>query len=79
MAPQLLLGLLLLIAFLIFARWYTTVNPARLAQGIRAFVAAFGALAGTGLLFAGRFGLALITVAAVVMAVRAMRHGPGGA
>jgi DnaJ domain len=78
MAPQLLFGLLLLIAFLVFARWYTTISPAQLARGIRAFVAAFGALAGTGLLFAGRFGLALITLAAMVMAIRAMRHAAGG-
>ena len=39
---------------------------------MRAFVAAFSALASTGLLFAGRLGFALITIGATFMALRAM-------
>ena len=75
---QFILGLLLLIGLVLAARWYASANPARLAQGVRAFVAAFSALAGTGLLFAGRFGLALITLAAMIVAIRSMRQGAGG-
>ncbi len=72
-----IVGLLLLIGLLVAARWYANANPAQLAQGVRAFAAAFGALASTGLLFAGRFGLALITLAAMIIAIRSMRQAPG--
>ena len=44
---------------------------------MRAFIAAFSALASTGLLFTGRFGLALITIGATFMAIRALRRGAG--
>jgi hypothetical protein len=74
---QLFFGLLVLALLLVAAHYYVNANPARLAQGVRAFVAAFSALAGTGLLFAGRFGLALITLGATVMAVQAMRRHAG--
>jgi hypothetical protein len=74
---QLFLGLLALALLLVAAHYYVNANPARLAQGVRAFVAAFSALAGTGLLFAGRFGLALITLGATVLAVQAMRRHAG--
>jgi DnaJ domain len=74
---QLFFGLLALALLLVAAHYYVNANPARLAQGVRAFVAAFSALAGTGLLFAGRFGLALITLGATVLAVQAMRRHTG--
>lgn len=75
---QLFLGLLVLALLLVAGHYYVNASPARLAQGVRAFVAAFSALAGTGLLFAGRFGLALITLGATVLAVQAMRRHAGG-
>jgi hypothetical protein len=79
MGFYLLLGAVLLGVGLLAARSFTRANPARLAQGVRAFIAAFSALASTGLLFAGRFGLALITIGATVMAIRAMvRSSAGG-
>jgi DnaJ domain len=74
MAFYLLLGVVLLGLGLLAARSFIRANPASLAQGVRAFVAAFSALASTGLLFTGRFGLALITIGATFMAVRAMRR-----
>ena len=73
-----ILGVVLLAALLLLARAFTRANPGQLAQGFRAFLAAFSMLAGTGLLFAGRLGLALITLGAAVMAVRAMKRAPGG-
>jgi DnaJ domain len=79
MGFYLLLGAVLLGVALLAARSFARANPARLAQGVRAFIAAFSALASTGLLFAGRFGLALITIGATVMAIRAMvRSSAGG-
>jgi DnaJ domain len=74
MAFYLLLGVVLLGLGLLAARSFIQANPASLAQGVRAFIAAFSALASTGLLFTGRFGLALITIGATFMAVRAMRR-----
>jgi len=74
MGLYILLGTVLLGLVLLAARSFIQANPAQLAQGVRAFVAAFSALASTGLLFTGRFGLALITIGATVMAVRAMRR-----
>jgi hypothetical protein len=79
MGFYLLVGALLLGVGLFAARSFIRANPARLAQGVRAFIAAFSALASTGLLFTGRFGLALITIGATVMAIRAMvRSSAGG-
>ncbi len=63
------LALAVLLLFLAL-RWYTTVPAADLAQAVRTFIAVFSALASTGLVFAGRFGLALVTLAAFVTAVR---------
>src|ERR671919_225662 len=74
MGFYLLLGVVLLGLGLLAARSFIRANPASLAQGVRAFIAAFSALASTGLLFTGRFGLALITIGATFMAVRAMRR-----
>jgi DnaJ domain len=79
MGFYILLGALVLGLGLLAARSFVRASPARLAQGVRAFVAAFSALASTGLLFTGRFGLALITLGATVIAIRAMmRSGAGG-
>ena len=78
MGFYLLLGAVLLGLGLLAARSFIQANPAHLAQGVRAFIAAFSALASTGLLFTGRFGLALITIGATVMAVRAMRRSATG-
>jgi DnaJ domain len=79
MGFYLLLGAVLLGVGLLAARSFTRASPARLAQGVRAFIAAFSALASTGLLFTGRFGLALITIGATFMAIRAMvRSSAGG-
>jgi hypothetical protein len=72
MALYLLLGVLLLVMTLLAARSFVQVSPALLAQGMRAFIAAFSALASTGLLFSGRLGFALITIGATFMALRAM-------
>jgi hypothetical protein len=78
MGAYLLLGIVLLVVALLGARSFVQANPAQMAQAVRAFIAAFSALASTGLLFTGRFGLALITIGATVMAIRAMRRAPGG-
>jgi hypothetical protein len=74
----LLVGILVLVGLALLARRFVNTNPAHLAQGLRAFAAAFSALASTGLLFAGRFGLALITIGATIMAIRALRRAPAG-
>lgn len=74
----LLIGILVLVGLVLLARNFVNTNPAHLAQGARAFAAAFSALASTGLLFSGRFGLALITIGATVMAIRALRRAPAG-
>jgi hypothetical protein len=78
MVFYLLIGILVLVGLVLLARRFVNTNPAHLAQGVRAFVAAFSALASTGLLFAGRFGLALITIGATIMAIRALRRAPAG-
>jgi hypothetical protein len=81
MGAYVLFGALLLVLALLAARAFVQARPAQLAQGVRAFLAAFSALASTGLLFTGRFGLALITIGATFMALRAMSRasaGPGG-
>ena len=72
-------GVVLLILVLLAARSFVRASPAHLAQGLRAFLAAFSALASTGLLFSGRFGLALITIGATFMAIRAMSRAHAGA
>ncbi len=76
-----LIGLVLL-ALLVFLGLYifVSVKPSTLARAVRTFTTTFAALAGTGLLLTGRFGLALITFIAAVMAIRALRGGAlGGA
>src|SRR5918993_1684726 len=79
MGFYLLLGVVILGLGLLAARSFIRANPASLAQGVRAFIAAFSALASTGLLFTGRFGLALITIGATFMAIRAMSRAHAGA
>lgn len=70
-----------LLAVLLYAglRWFVSARPAELAQAARTFLAVFSALASTGLLLTGRFGLALVTVAATVMAARAVLASRRGA
>ena len=72
-------GLVALGLFHLLARWLVQASTHDLAQGARTFVAVFSALASTGLLFAGRFGLAFITIVATIMAIRAIRRGARGA
>ena len=72
-------GVVVLILVLVAARSFVRASPAHLAQGLRVFLAAFSALASTGLLFSGRFGLALITIGATFMAIRAMSRAHAGA
>ena len=67
----LLLSLVALIGLYVFI----SIKPATLARAARAFTTTFAALAGTGLLLTGRFGLALIVFIAAVMAIRALRGG----
>ncbi len=78
MGLYLLIGIGVLVGLVLLARRFANTSPAHLAQGVKAFTAAFSALASTGLLFAGRFGLALITIGATVMAIRALRRAPAG-
>lgn len=68
------MGLLLLLL-----RAFVASSPRDLAHALKTFAAVFSALASTGLLFTGRFGLALVTLAATAMAVRALLQGPRGA
>jgi hypothetical protein len=74
MPGALLLGIVLLVVVLLVLRAFARANPAQLALAVRAFIAAFAALASTGLLFAGRFGLAAIMIGATFMAIRAMQR-----
>jgi len=74
-----LIGLiLLLIVFLIGLYLFVIIKPATLARVIRTFTTTFAALAGTGLLLTGRFGLAMITFIAAIMAIRALKGGVMG-
>ncbi len=79
MIPYLLVGVVVLLVVLVGARGFVQANPAQLAQGLRAFLAGFSALASTGLLFTGRFGLALVAIGATFMAIRAMSRAHAGA
>ena len=68
------MGLLLLLL-----RAFVASSPRDLAHALKTFAAVFSALASTGLLFTGRFGLALVTLGATAMAIRALLRGPRGA
>lgn len=71
------LALCALLGFLL--RWFVHAQARDLALALKTFAAVFTALASTGLIFTGRFGLAIITVAATVMAVRALVQAGRGA
>jgi hypothetical protein len=72
-------GLIGLVLLWLLARAFVAMPAHDLAHALKTFGAAFAALAGTGLLFTGRFGLALVTLGATAMAVRAFWRGPRGA
>ena len=72
-------GLFALLLLYLLARGFAAVPAPQLAHGLKTFAAAFTALAGTGLLFTGRIGLAFVTLAATAVAVRALIWGPRGA
>lgn len=72
-------GLLALLLLYGLARGFLAVPAPQLAHGLKTFAAAFTALAGTGLLFTGRLGLAFVTLAATAVAVRALLLGARGA
>lgn len=59
-------------------RWFVGASARQIAQAVTTFTAVFSAMASTGLLLTGRLGLAIVTVAATVMAVRALLRGPHG-
>jgi hypothetical protein len=71
----LMLGVAALGVAILGARWFASLPPTDLARAMRTFLAVAGMLAGSGLLLMGRFGLAVILVAATFMAVRALRSG----
>ncbi|MGI9491235.1 MAG: DnaJ domain-containing protein [Geminicoccaceae bacterium] len=73
-----LVGMLFFIALSIGLYIFVKAKPATLARAIRTFTTTFAALAGTGLLLTGRIGLAIITVGAAIMALRAFRGGGSG-
>jgi hypothetical protein len=79
MIGYLALGMGAFLLLYIAGRWFATVPARDLALAIKTFVAVFSALASTGLLLTGRIGLALMTVAATVMAVRAIVQSRRGA
>ncbi len=69
-----LASVLLLVILGFCLHMFVRAQPATLARAIRTFTATFAALAGTGLLLTGRIGLAIITVGAAIMALRALRN-----
>ena len=73
------LGLAALGLLYLLLRWFATAPARDLAQALKTFAAVFSALASTGLLLTGRLGLAIVTVAATVMAVRSLVQGPRAA
>lgn len=70
--------MILLVLVLVGLYIFVSIKPATLVRAIRTFTTTFAALAGTGLLLTGRFGLALIILIATVMALRAMKGGAMG-
>ena len=73
------LGLAVCVLLVLFLRWFAQASVRDIATALKTFAAVFTALASTGLIFTGRFGLALITIAAAVMAVRALAQSRRGA
>jgi|DewCreStandDraft_4_1066084.scaffolds.fasta_scaffold00055_88 hypothetical protein len=72
-------GAAALAILLLLARWIARLSPSDLTHAARTFLAVFSTLAGTGLIFLGRYGLAIVTLAAAVMALRSLIKGRGGA
>jgi hypothetical protein len=72
-------GAAALALLLVLARWFSRLSPSDLTQAARTFVAVFTGLAGTGLIFMGRYGLAIVTLAAAAMALRSLIKARGGA
>lgn len=73
------LGLLGLTLLYLLGRSFVALPARDLAHALKTFGAAFAGLAGTGLLFTGRVGLALVTFGATAMAIRALWRGSRGA
>ncbi len=72
-------GLLACALLYLLARAFVAMPARDVAHAFKTFGTAFAALAGTGLLFTGRFGLAIVTLGATAMAARALWRGPLGA
>jgi hypothetical protein len=79
MMAYLALGMGAFLLLYVIGRWFASVPARDLAVAVKTFVAVFSLLASTGLLLTGRVGLALMTVAATVMAIRALVQGRRGA
>ena len=72
-------GAALLAVLMLASRWFVGVSVSDLVQAARTFVAVFLALAGTGLIFMGRFGPAIALIGAAFMAGRSLLKGRQGA
>ena len=79
MVSYLLIGVIVLLGLVLLARAASS-RPIRRSspRACAPSSPAFSALASTGLLFAGRFGLALVTIGATFMAIRAMSRARAG-
>jgi hypothetical protein len=75
----LLLGAALLLVGLLGLRWFVGAAPADLAYAVRTFLAVFGAIAATGLVFVHRYAMAGAAVVALVLAIRSLRARSRGA
>jgi hypothetical protein len=75
MMAYLALGMGAFLLLYVAGRWFATMPARDLALAVKTFVAVFSALASTGLLLTGRIGLAFMTVATTVMAIRAIVQG----
>lgn len=73
-----LTSLLLFFALGVGLYVFVNVRPATLVRAIRSFIIAFAALAGLGLFFSGRIGLAIFIISAAIMMLRATRFGSAG-
>ncbi len=75
----LLLGAAVLVVGFLGLRWFSSARPSDLAYAIRTFIAVFGAIAATGLIFVHRYALAGAALIALVMAIRSVRAARRGA
>ena len=74
------LGLFLFALLFLLGRLFIAVPAGTLARALRTFAAVFMALAGSGLLMLGRFGLAIVAIAAAGLTIRSLladRSPPG--